>query len=483
MDNEPTKGRAFSFALYHARMKNSSAIIRHTALSLLILLAAASVQAQESSIPPPPTHLLGHRFLTFNVEISVNQIEATRTLDVGVPVRRGELAKEKDYFTVTPERVESLRTAIEEGFPGGRITWGISWKALHDTTPDFIKIRQLLVRYHHLYGDDITLMPHSWFPNVYNSVDQLNRDFSEGLAGISRMVGNGFRPKSVIAGFLSSANMEYLSKEEGIHVCQGNTWSQFSIDNQDGDGSISYPYYPSREHFCKPAQGKHDFIDCVNLDAITLDFLPARREGFKEGISRLGVGPIETLLFLGKEEGLKEMLHTTALHFDKTNFEANGFAWVTNMWEIFLPLKYDGLVEWLSEIRKRWPDTRMITQGEFGLLWREHYKENSFDYRFIENAGTGLAGSDTDKQIRWFMNKDFRLALLKSNTGNDEEQVIDFTSYKQKYSEPDSLTRSWSLLGDINQKQTRPQDTPRPLRALTLEQLWTIVMRYPELGE
>ncbi len=41
----------------------------------------------------------------------------------------------------------------------------------------------------------------------------------------------------------------------------------------DGDGSICYPYYPSREHFCKPAQADSDFIDCVNLDGWTCDFL------------------------------------------------------------------------------------------------------------------------------------------------------------------------------------------------------------------
>ncbi|MDR0541755.1 MAG: DUF3863 domain-containing protein, partial [Dysgonamonadaceae bacterium] len=336
-----------------------------------------SVAAQTFAvIPPAPAQLLGHRFLTFNAEICVNHIEATRTTNAGVGVRREDLKEEKLFFAVTPERVKTFREAIEKGFPGGRITWGISWKALRDTTQDFVKIRKMVVGYHYQYGDDITLMPHSWFPNVYNSVEQLNRDFHDGLAEISEMVGNGFRPKSVIAGFLAAPNMEYLAKKEGIHVCQGNTWSQYSIDNQDGEGSISYPYYPSKEHFCKPAQNKADFIDCVNLDAITMDFLSARREGFKDGNSRLGVGPIETLLFQNsKEKGLKQMLHTTAIHFDKTNFEANGFAWVTNMWEVFLPIEYDGLTEWLAEIKRRWPDTQFITQGEFGLLWRKHFKE------------------------------------------------------------------------------------------------------------
>ena len=32
-----------------------------------------------------------------------------------------------------------------------------------------------------------------------------------------------------------------------------------AASNGDGDGSICYPYYPSKEHFCKPAQGAADF--------------------------------------------------------------------------------------------------------------------------------------------------------------------------------------------------------------------------------
>lgn len=100
---------------------------------------------------------------------------------------------------------------------------------------------------------------------------------------VSEMVGGGYRPQSVIAGFLSAENLRYLAEEEGIHVCQGNIWSQYAVDNGDGEGSISYPYYPSREHFCKPAQGKEDLIDCVNLDGWTVDFLTARFSGIGNG--------------------------------------------------------------------------------------------------------------------------------------------------------------------------------------------------------
>lgn len=75
------------------------------------------------------------------------------------------------------------------------------------------------------------------------------------------------------------------------------------------------------------------------------------------------------------------MLHTTAVHYDR-GFELNGFAWVTNCWELSLPIDVSGLTTWLIEIKRRWPDVKFITQGEFGLIWRQHYKTNDFNYRF-----------------------------------------------------------------------------------------------------
>ena len=103
---------------------------------------------------------------------------------------------------------------------------------------------------------------------------------------------------------MDAESQRYLATEEGIHVCQGQIWSQHGIDHGDGDGGICYPYYPSREHYLKPAQGKADFIDCVCLDGWTCDFLTARREGFVGGFnSRLGVGPIESVGNLGTLRG------------------------------------------------------------------------------------------------------------------------------------------------------------------------------------
>lgn len=415
--------------------------------------------------------LMGQRFLTFNAIIRVNQIEVARDKNVGHDERGLH----------TPERVKAYREAIETGFPGAKITWALSWLALHDTTANYRQIRQLVVDCHNRLGDDVTFIPGAYFANAYNSTEQVNRDLHEGLARVSEIVGNGFRPQSVVAGFLSAPNQEYLATNENIHVCQGNIWSQYAIDNQDGEGAVSYPFYPSKEHFCKPAQGKADFIDCVNLDGWTMDFLAARREGFKEGFnSRMGVGPIETLDKYGHDTGIKEMLHATAVHFDE-GFRLNGFAWVTNTWEVSLPTDVKSLTTWLQEIRKRWPDTRFITQGEFGLIWREHYKTNSFNYVFVAR-GSGIGGSDIDKEIRWYMNKDFRLALLKNIEKNTPVEVIDFTDYTQKAVEPVSgSTRNWSLMGEINQKQVRPQDKPVPLSKLPADYKQKIEKWYPEI--
>jgi hypothetical protein len=376
--------------------------------------------------------------------------------------------------------VKKYREAIEKGFPGARITWAFSWLALHDTTYDYRTIRQLVVGYHNKYGDDITFIPGAYYANAYNSNEQVNKDLHDGLAKVSEIVGNGFRPKSVVAGFLSSVNQQYLADKEGIHVCQGNIWSQYAIDNQDGDGSVSYPFYPSNEHLCKPAQGKDDFVDCVNLDGWTVDFLAGRREGYAEGFnSRLGVGPIETIDKYGLKTGIEEMMHTSAIHFD-SGFKLNGFAWVTNCWEVSLLTDVAGLTEWLSLIKKRWPGVKFITQGEFGLIWREHYKANDFNYRFVER-GSGIGGSDKGKEIRWFMNRDFRLALLMNIDMKETEKVIDFTRYGLTVKEPAENTRRWSLLGDINQKQTRPQDKPVYLNELPADSKKLIMKHYPEL--
>ncbi len=395
---------------------------------LLVLLSSSVISctalAENLTTYPPagPGGLIGHRFLTLNTIVRVRQIEVTR-----------DTAHGPDESAVhTPAEARTFREAIDKAWPGARITWAFSWLALHDTRESYRDLRELVVSYHKKFGDEITFIPGAYFSNMYNTREQVNRDLHDGLKRVSEIVGGGYRPKSVVAGFLSADNLRYLAEKEGIHVCQGNIWSQYAVDNGDGEGSICYPYYPSREHFCKPAQGKEDFIDCVNLDGWTVDFLCARIPGSKmvdgeRWRSRQGVGPIETLLDMGTERGLKAMLATTAAHFDD-GFQRNGFAWVTCGWEMSLVEArkiygyggrngMEGLHLWLTEVRKRWPDAKLITQGEFGELWRAHFNNNDkLDYQFV-HRGCGIRASQEELEIRWFMNRDFRLGTAAKLEG------------------------------------------------------------------
>jgi hypothetical protein len=445
----------------------------------------------DSLTPPSPVgqgELMGQRFLTLNTIVRVRQIEVTRDTAHG--------PDESSVHTSAEARV--FREAIEKAWPGARITWAFSWLALHDTRESYRELRELVVSYQKKFGDEITFIPGAYFSNMYNSREQVNQDLHDGLKRVSEIVGNGYRPKSVIAGFLSSDNLRYLAEKEGIHVCQGNIWSQYAVDNGDGDGSICYPYYPSREHFCKPARGVEDFIDVVNLDGWSVDFLCARIAGSKmvdgeRWRSRQGVGPIETLLDMGTERGHKAMMAATASHFDD-GFKRNGFGWVTCGWEMSLVEArkiygyggrngMEGLTLWLTEIRKRWPDAKLITQGEFGELWRAHYKTNEkLDYQFVYR-GCGIRASQEELEIRWFMNTDFRLALLHNWKESGTPKVIDFTRYDLTAKEPtdDQHSRNWSLMNRINQKGSRPQDQPIPLTELTEEEQALIQRHYPEL--
>ncbi len=459
---------------------------RLNALTLtLCLLGLNCTMAQAGQATPK---LLGNRFLTFTSVIRVRQIETTR-----------DSAEGPDETSIhSPEIAQAFRDTLTKSWPGARMTWAFSWLALNDQRQVYKDLRKLVASFHKKYGDEITFIPGGFFANMYSPREQVNRDLHDALKLVSVMVGGGYRPKSVVAGFLSAENLRYLSEREGIKVCQGNIWSQHGVDNGDGDGSISYPYYPSREHFLKPSQNGSDKIDCVNLDGWTCDFLNARRAGGLGGFrSRLGVGPIETVIGYGLEKGVQEMMHTTATHFDE-GFKLNKFAWVTSICELGLVKAHTiygyrnkdvvlpGLEAWFKGIKSRWPQAQAVTVGEFGTAWRNEYRQNDkLDYRFVQR-GSGLPGSETNLEIQWFMNRDFRLALLRDWTTNSPIQVIDFTRYDLKAQEPGdpkpgAPVRNWSLMNRLNQKGIRSVDKPILLSDLSVGEKEMIGRRYPEL--
>jgi hypothetical protein len=412
------------------------------------------------------------RFLTHVSVVRVNQIEVTPNRSIG----QDEAADNR------PERIRARRDAFARGCPDGRMTWAISWLALNDDRQEYKEARRLLASYHDRYGDEITFIPGGYFAPMYDTRANIQTTIHKSLRMITDMVGNGYRPECIVAGFMDAENQRLLATEEGIHVCQGQIWSQHGIDNGDGDGGICYPYYPSREHYLKPAQGPMDFIDSVCLDGWTCDFLTARRNGFQGHFnSRMGVGPIETVgnRRLGVVGGRKEMLDTTAMHFDQGH-ALNGFGWVTGIWEVSIGHDED-LTWWLQAVRDKWPDTQVLTEGAFGLEWRKHTPNNaSLNYRF-DARGTGAPGSEQELEIQWFMNREFRLALLHNWQTGSPPLAIDFTRYDLPAHEPDTLQREWSLMNVLNQKGTRPQDQPIRLAQLSTQDQRRIFARYPEL--
>ena len=445
----------------------------------LMLGSFFSLSAQE---------LEGGRYVTLCFMVRTTPWEVSR--DVKLHPR-----DETDWHTL--ESVVALREAFAKNNPDGRLTWGFTLNALEDPRENYAQIRQYAVECHYRYGDEISYFP-GYFPAMYLPEDRINREMSEAIAEISELVGNGYRPDCIMGGFLSAGTLKYLAEKENIHVAHAVIWSQHAIDGGGADGSPSYPFYPSTEHFCKPAQGPDDFIDCVNLDGWTMDFICARKSGASgHGInqynSRRGVGPIETYQGWGLELGQKEVMHTESIHFDD-GFEKNGFGWVTDIWETQMyhefgkELMIPAMENWVGETKERWPDVKFITFGEFGKLWREAHPTNDWDYRF-EERGSGLGDSYNNLEIRWFMNPEFRLALLKDwHKWNDPARVIDFTRYDLPAKEPTGATprhpiKDWSLMNVINQKGTRPQDSPKLLSELDLESQEMIYAHYPELRE
>ena len=415
--------------------------------------------------------IMGNRLLAITSIIRYNQIEVAHDRFIG----------NDESQMVSLENARRFRETILRVYPGGSITWALSYGALISGQDNFRELRDYVKECHADYGDDVTYFAGGFFANAYSPIDKINRELDEALALLEQLMGPGYRPQSVIAGFLSSRNQQYLAQRHGIHVCQGTIWSQYSIDNQDGDGSVCYPYYPSREHFCKPAQGPEDFIDCVCLDGWSCDFVCARENGADwECNSRMGVGPIETIMTYGDDVGVAEQLATTACHFDG-GFARNGFAYVPVIWELSLMEMHDrdcrALGDWLTRTHERWPDSCLRTMGDIGLMWRAANPDNSrFDYRF-EMGGSGIGGSHRWLRVKWYMNSAFRLALLK-DLRDGSVRVIDFTVYSDPAHEPESgSTRSWSLMGRINQKGVRPQDRPRAIDELDEDALRLIESR------
>ncbi len=111
------------------------------------------------------------RFLTHVSVVRVNQIEVTPNRSIG----------EDEAADNRPERIRSRRDAFARGCPDGKMTWAISWLALHDSRKEYQEARRLLASYHDRYGDEITFIPGGYFAPMYDSRDHVRQTIHEAL--------------------------------------------------------------------------------------------------------------------------------------------------------------------------------------------------------------------------------------------------------------------------------------------------------------
>lgn len=403
----------------------------------------------------PNRPAIGRR-LTLNTVIRRHQIEATRT--------RSLWDDESELHSA--RLVERFSDAVRQAIPHAQLTWALSWGALTDPSARYRDIRRLLAEIVHEHGDDVTFVPGGFFANLYGTRDEVARDIDDALTLVEDEI--GVAPRSLVAGFLSAENIA-RARERGVRTVQGNIWSQFDIDLQDGDGSIAYPYYPSRHHFLVPGRGD-DRIDAVQLDGWTVDLVAARSAGMSSDYnSRLGLGPIETLHRLPRDEALRELEATSRAHLNERNVARNGLGWLTVNYEISEVARglatdastLDAWTGWLAWLQEQWPDLEVPTIGRFGEEWRAQHADNEGLAYLLQQEGSGVQASRAGETVTWFMTADYRLGVAEESGRVD---VFDYTPYSADAREPDALgDRRWSLLGELNQKRTRPQDEPVPL--------------------
>src|SRR3569833_2873201 len=140
------------------------------------------------------------RYLTHVSVVRVNQIEVTPTKNLG----QDEAADNR------PERSRSRRDAFARGCPGGKMTWAISWLALHDKRKEYQEARHLLAEYHDRYGDEVTFIPGGYFAPMFDTRENNRVTIHKALQLVSTMVGGGYRPQSLIAGYMDAEHQRFL---------------------------------------------------------------------------------------------------------------------------------------------------------------------------------------------------------------------------------------------------------------------------------
>ena len=194
--------------------------------SLASIATLAPALGKAAFAVPSVVSLMGNRFVTLCIMIRTTPWEVSRDV---------KLHPRDEYAIHTLEHVQSMRDAFRKSNPEGRLTWGFTLNALEDKRPNFREIRDYVVTCQKRFGDEVSYFP-GYFPAMHLPRARVNREMSEAIEIISELVGDGYRPQSIMGGFLSSDNLRYLAEEENIHAAHGVIWSQHAIDGGGADG-------------------------------------------------------------------------------------------------------------------------------------------------------------------------------------------------------------------------------------------------------
>ena len=152
--------------------------------------------------------IMGSRYLAITSIIRYNQIEVAHDRFIG----------NDESQMVSLENARRFRETVLRAYPGGSITWALSYGALISGQDNFRELRDYVKECHAALGDDVTYFVGGFFANAYSPIDKINRELDEALTLLEQLMGPGYRPRSVIAGFLSSHNQQYLAQRHSIHA-------------------------------------------------------------------------------------------------------------------------------------------------------------------------------------------------------------------------------------------------------------------------
>lgn len=137
------------------------------------------------------------------------------------------------------------------------------------------------------------------------------------------------------------------------------------------------------------------------------------------------------------------------------NWENLPFVWVTNQLEMSVIHRNNevrrAFKNWLDHIRKIYKDVHLLKIADFSELFRKHYQDNSKIQYSFRYRGIGISSSDPEKEVLWWMNKDYRLGVLVSK---NTAQIMDYLVYTDDIQEPQGPESNWNISGIVSQKKS-----------------------------